>query len=284
MSGIFDFFRKKTTQLQKEKKTEKHEPQIELDEITEPSNTINFCEEDIKIPTKFNKQDLCSGHRQRLRNKILENNPEHLMDYELLEALLIYAIPRSDVKPIAKHLLNEYTSLKKIFLSPYEQYKKIPGIGSNTLCFFKIIHEIYSRFERENLEKSLPLNSPDKVAKYCQARMAYLNHEQFRVLFLNRKNHLIKDLVIQNGTIDKAAVFPRELITQALTLGSSGMILVHNHPSGDATPSQADIDLTMQIKKAASPMDIAVFDHIIIGKNEYYSIKNSRLSNFNKID
>lgn len=281
MSSIFDFFRPKNNDNHKknlDKNIIKESITLSFDEPKLETTNKNFFEEsDVKINKKFCDKKSFLGHRQRLKEKTLNNNIENLIDYELLELILTYSIPRVDVKPLAKYLLNEYQSLKNIFLTPYNDFKKIPGIGENTLCFFKIIHEIYCRFDKEEIEQQISLGSPEKVAIYCKSRMGHLKHEQFRVLFMNRKNKLIKDLAIQDGTVDRAAVFPRELILKALDLGASGLILVHNHPSGDPSPSRADIELTDQIKKAAHNMEISVFDHIIIGKNRYYSMKNDKI-------
>lgn len=234
---------------------------------------VSVTKKKLQIIKKDSDKKHYEGHRQRLKDKFLNNSIEQILDYEILEGLLMYSIPRNDVKPLAKDLLEHFKTLKNVCMAPTEQLSLISGIGANTLCFFKILSEIYCRFEKDNIIKEITLNSPDKVATYCQARMGFLKHEQFRVIFLNKKNILIKDLVLQNGTIDRAAIFPRELVLQALHLGAGGMILVHNHPSGDPTPSQADIDITNEIKSAANLMDILIYDHLIIAKNSFYSMK-----------
>lgn len=226
---------------------------------------------------KNNEKKHYEGHRQRLKDKLMNNEIEQIMDYEILEALLMYAIPRNDVKPLAKELMYKFKTLKNLVLAPLFQVNQVPGIGPNTSCLFKILNEIYCRFEREEIQEDISLNSPEKVAIYCQARMGHLKHEQFRVLFLNKKNKLIKDLIIQNGTIDKAAIFPRELILQALNIGAGALILAHNHPSGDPTPSQADIDITEDIKKAANLMNILLYDHLVIAKNAFFSMRAHKL-------
>lgn len=235
-------------------------------------NKLKSSKNDTKIDKKHHE-----GHRQRLKEKFMSHELEQIMDYELLEGLLMYAIPRNDVKPLAKSLLRKFNTLKNIFLAPNNQLRLVDGIGDSTLCFFKIINEIVCRFDRLEIMEDISLNSPIKVATYCQSRMGHLKHEQFRVLFLNKKNKLIKDLVLQNGTIDRAAIFPRELILQALQMGAGGLILVHNHPSGDPTPSKADIEITEEIKTAANYMSILLFDHLIIAKGSYYSMKAHRV-------
>lgn len=218
-----------------------------------------------------------AGHRGRVKQKILDQGPVNLKDYELLEALLTYSIPRSDTKPLAKRLLEHFNSLQNLFLADNTKLKQVKGIGDSTICFFSIIHEITCRMAREEIMNQVVLNTPDKVINYCRLRMSGLSYEQFYVLFLNRKNKLILDEVVQSGTIDKAAIFPRELVKRAIDLGAGAMILVHNHPSGDPTPSKADIESTINIQKAAKLMEIFLYDHIIIGKNKHYSMRSNKI-------
>lgn len=281
MNIFSSFFNKKKTIEELNEIKQKNEIKENI-EFNEP---IKKLELNTEKKYKIKKQDNLDenkkhyeGHRQRIKEKILNNHIESMQDYEILEALLMYSIPRNDVKPLAKELLNKYKTLKNIVMAPTDSFTNIKGIAKNTLCFFKIIHEVYCRFDKEEIDNQIPLNTPDKVALYCQSRMSHLNHEQFRVLFLNKKNQLIKDLIMQNGTIDKAAIFPREIIATALNLGAGGLILVHNHPSGDPTPSKADFDITEQIKKSANTMDMMVFDHIIVGKNKFYSMKTNKIT------
>lgn len=217
------------------------------------------------------------GHRSRLRNKVMQHGPSTLKDYELLELLLTYSIQRADVKPLAKNLLVHFKSLQTLFLADKAKQSKVKGIGESTLCFFSVIHEICCRMAREEIANEVLLNSPEKVINYCRLRMAGLSHEQFRVLFLNRKNKLILDETIQSGTIDKAAIFPRELVKRAIEIGAGAMILVHNHPSGDPTPSKADIESTINVQKAAELMEIFLYDHIIIGRNTHYSMRSNKI-------
>jgi len=217
------------------------------------------------------------GHRSRLRNKVMQHGPSMLKDYELLELLLTYSIQRSDVKPLAKNLLVHFKSLQTLFLADKAKQSKVKGIGESTLCFFSVIHEICCRMAREEIANEVLMNSPEKVINYCRLRMAGLSHEQFRVLFLNRKNKLILDETIQSGTIDKAAIFPRELVKRAIEIGAGAMILVHNHPSGDPTPSKADIESTINVQKAAGLMEIFLYDHIIIGRNTHYSMRSNKI-------
>lgn|GEM_PF-52909 len=217
------------------------------------------------------------GHRSRLRTQALKHGANTLKDYELLELLLTYSIPRMDTKPMAKKLLNQFGSLRKIMLSEVAKLARISGIGESTICFLHVVHELSCRMAMEEISDEVLLNSPDKVINYCKLRMAGLQYEQFRVLFLNRKNKLIFDEEIQSGTIDKAAVFPRELVRRAIEVGAGAIILVHNHPSGDPLPSKADIETTINIQKAANLMEIFLYDHIIIGKNQHYSMRSNNI-------
>ncbi len=245
----------------------------ENQEILSPKKTKeNTIEEKSK-----NEGEHYLGHRSRLRQKITEHGPTALKDYELLELLLTYSIPRADTKPLAKNLLEHFKTLQTMFLADRQKLSKVKGIGESTLCFFSVIHEICCRIAREEIANEVLLNSPEKVINYCRLRMAGLSYEQFRVLFLNRKNKLISDETLQSGTIDKAAIFPRELVKRAIEVGAGAIILVHNHPSGDPTPSKADIESTINVQKAANLMEIYLYDHIIIGRNTHYSMRSNKI-------
>lgn len=252
-----------------------HNLTIERDQNVEQSKG-NFIETTKAIKIEKPEKHY-EGHRERLRNKVIENGPTNLKDYELLELLLTYSIPRADVKPLAKTLLANFKSLQNLFLSDAQKKISIAGIGQSTICFLSVIHEICCRIAKEEIIDQVLLDTPEKVINYCRLRMSGLDYEQFKVLFLNRKNKLIIDETIQSGTIDKAAIFPRELIKRAIELAAGAIILVHNHPSGEPTPSEADIELTANIQKAASLMEILLYDHIIIGKNKHYSMRSNQL-------
>lgn len=217
------------------------------------------------------------GHRARLKEKFLSIDSAKFKDYELLEILLTFSIPRGDVKPIAKKLFENFRNFSNIFCSDLDSIKGIKGIGPSTAIFLKLIHEIGCRLAKEEISEDIKLNCPEKVLKYCKLRMSGLNYEQFRVIFLDRKNKLISDEVIQSGTIDKAVVFPREIVKRALEIGAGALILIHNHPSGDPTPSKADIDATINIQKASKTMEIFLYDHLIIGKNSHFSMRANQL-------
>jgi DNA repair protein RadC len=226
------------------------------------------------------KKDIIShnaGHRSRLKEKFLKNGSESFQNYELIELLLTYAIPRADVKPLAKDLLNHFKSIRSLFLAEPQSLKQIKGLGESTIILMRATYEICARISKETIANEVLLNTPEKVINYCKIRMSGLQYEQFRVIFLNRKSKLISDEVLQNGTIDKAVIFPRELVKRALEVGAGAMILIHNHPGGDPTPSKADIDSTINIQKAANLVDVFLYDHIIIGKNEHYSMRTNKI-------
>lgn len=214
------------------------------------------------------------GHRGRLKGKIMEADIEKMQNYELLEAMLTYAIPRSDVKPLAKKLLEEFKTFAGLMFASNARLMLINGVGEGSRCFFRIIAEICARMAKEEItNEEISLDNIEKVVSYCRLRMGHLDFEQFRILFLNRKNKLIADEIIQSGTIDKAAIFPRELVKKAIELGAGAMVLVHNHPSGDPTPSKADVEATANIQKAAGLMEVFLYDHIIIGRTSHYSMR-----------
>jgi DNA repair protein RadC len=217
------------------------------------------------------------GHRSRLRERVLKDS-EVLQDYELLEALLTFSIPRADVKPLAKELLDKFKTFSNVLGKSHSQIESVGGIGDATKYFFRVVNEACARMAREEINEDILLNNIEKVVCYCKLRMSHLEYEQFRVLFINRKNKLILDEVIQSGTIDKAAIFPRELVKRAIEVGAGAIILAHNHPSGDPTPSKADIETTLNIQKAASVMEIFLYDHVIIGRNGYYSMRANNFS------
>ena len=220
---------------------------------------------------------LDKGHRARLRARFLKADHEQFADYELLEMLLFASNPRGDVKPLAKNLLATFGNFARVLSAPSEQLIAVKGMGEAAIAHFKVAQESAARLVRAEILDTPLLNSGDKVKAYCHARMAYLDREQFRLLYLDRKNQLMLDEVQQQGTVDHIAVYPREVMRRALELGASALILVHNHPSGDPTPSTADIDLTNQIHEAAKSLSITLHDHLIIGKSGSYSFRERGL-------
>ncbi len=218
------------------------------------------------------------GHRDRLRERFLSAGPDALQDYELLELLLFQAIPRRDVKPLAKELLTAFGSLWAVTQASPEQLKARFGFSDGIIAALRVVGAIGLRMARQQVIGQPILSSWQKLLDYCAGAMAHEPVEQFRLLFLDRKNTLIADEVQQRGTVDHTPVYPREVVRRALELSASAVILVHNHPSGDPTPSRADIEMTKQIMAAATALGVVVHDHVIIGKGgRYVSFKSAGL-------
>ncbi len=213
------------------------------------------------------------GHRDRLRARFQEIGGDALPDYELLELLLFRSIPRRDVKPIAKALLRRFGSFAEVLAAPAARLMEVPGIGPSVAEDLKAVEAAARRFAKGEVTKRPVLSSWSSVIDYCRTAMAFSEKEQFRILFLDKRNALIADEVQQSGTVDHTPVYPREVVKRALELGATALILVHNHPSGDPTPSSADIAMTRQIVEAAEPLAIAVHDHIIVGRHGHASLK-----------
>jgi DNA repair protein RadC len=212
------------------------------------------------------------GHRERLRARFLAGGAEALPDYELME-LVLFAVPRCDVKPLAKALLAEFGNFADAIAAPPERLREIKGVGDAVIAQLKIVEAAALRLSRTRLLGRPALSSWSALLDYCAAAMARTALEEFRVLFLDRKNALIADEVLNRGTIDHAPVYPREIVKRALELSASALILVHNHPSGDPTPSRADIDMTREVAEAARALRISVHDHIVIGRGGTASFK-----------
>jgi DNA repair protein RadC len=217
------------------------------------------------------------GHRERLRERFHEAGAAALSDYELLELVLFRALPRRDVKPLAKDLIARFGSFAEVVNAPDALLAKVPGVGEATVIDIKLIAAAASRVARGAIKTRETLSSWSAVIAYCRTAMAFADKEQFRILFLDKRNQLIADEVQQTGTIDHTPVYPREVVKRALELSATAVILVHNHPSGDPTPSNADIQMTKQIAEIAGSLGIAVHDHIIVGKNGHASLKGLRL-------
>jgi len=215
-----------------------------------------------------------SGHRERLRARFLKGGPEAMPDYELLELALFAAIPRRDTKPLAKALLKRFGSFAEVIAAPRERLLEIEGVGESVASHLKIIEAAAQRLTKTKVMGRPALSSWAALLDYCTAVMARSEKEEFRVLFLDRKNHLIADEVQNRGTVDHTPVYPREIIKRALELGASSIILVHNHPSGDPTPSKADIAMTREIAGAAKALSITVHDHLVIGRGGHASFKS----------
>jgi DNA repair protein RadC len=217
------------------------------------------------------------GHRERLRARFLEAGANALSDYELLELLLFRVLPRRDTKPIAKTLIETFGSLAEVMAAPEARLKKINGFGDASISELRVIQAVASRMLRGAVKERPVLSSWSTVLDYCRSAQAFADREQFRVLFLDKRNRLIADEVQQTGTIDHTPVYPREVVKRGLELSATAIILVHNHPSGDPTPSRADIQMTQQIISVAQPLGISVHDHIIVGKEGHASLKGLKL-------
>jgi DNA repair protein RadC len=216
-------------------------------------------------------------HRERARERFREMGGENLRDYELLELILFQVVPRQDTKPLAKALLAKFGSFSEVLAAPESQLVEVPGIGDKVAHHLKVIKAAAQRFARDSVREQPLLDSWKALIDYCRAAMAYEPVEQFRILFLNKKNQLIADEVQQSGTVDHTPVYPREVVKRALELSATAVILVHNHPSGDPTPSGADIQMTRQVVDIAKPLGIVVHDHIIVGRNGHASFKGLKL-------
>ncbi|WP_137391406.1 RadC family protein [Rhodoligotrophos defluvii] len=213
------------------------------------------------------------GHRERLRERFRTRGPDSLADYELLELILFRSMPRRDTKPVAKALIDKFGTFAEVFSAKPERLMEVPGVGESVAFDIKVLQAAALRMSLGDARQRPVLSAWSAVINYCRAAMAFDDQEQFRILFLDKKNRLIADEVQQRGTVDHTPVYPREVIKRALQLGASGLILVHNHPSGDPTPSRADIDMTRFIVDAGAKLGLVVHDHIIVGRDGHASFR-----------
>ncbi len=213
------------------------------------------------------------GHRDRLRERFARAGVDALQDYELLELVLFRARARGDVKPLAKDLLKRFGGFAEVLAAPVARLVEVKGLGEATALELKIVHAAAVKLSQQRVLQRQVISSWNELLSYCRAAMADEKTELFRILFLDKKNILIADEVQQRGTVDHTPVYPREVVKRALELSASAIILVHNHPSGDPTPSRADIDMTNQIVKAAQALNIRVHDHLIVGARSEASFK-----------
>ena len=229
-------------------------------------------------PSGFSEAPHYHGHRERLRDRFRDAGPDALSDYELLEMVLFRALPRRDVKPLAKSLITKFGSFAEVVHAPELRLREVSGLGDSAVTEIKLIAATASRVAKGQINtQRTVLSSWSSVIEYCRAAMAFADKEQFRILFLDKRNQLIADELQQVGTIDHTPVYPREVVKRALELSATAIILVHNHPSGDPTPSTADVQMTKSIVAIAGPLGISVHDHIIVGKNGHASLKGLRL-------
>ncbi len=218
-----------------------------------------------------------SGHRQRLKQRFMENGKAALADYELLEMLLFYSHAQRDTKPIAKELIKEFGNLSGVFGATPEKLKTVDGVGERTIQLLKLVEALAQHVGQSKIMNRDIFSSWEDLKNYCRSTMAERDIEEFRVIFLNRKNAIIADEKLSEGTIDHTPVYPREILRKAIMHNASGIVIAHNHPSGDPKPSQADIDMTNQIKKICGGLGIVLHDHLVIGRGEVVSFKSLNL-------
>lgn len=218
-----------------------------------------------------------AGHRGRLRERFLKAGAEALPDYELLELLLFLGQTRADMKPVAKRLLKRFGSFGAVISAEPKLLKEVDGVGDAAIGALKLAQAAGLRLLRDQVMGRNVIASWQALLDYCQARLGFEKTEQFRILFLDRKNGLIADELQQKGTVDHTPLYPREVVKRALDLGASAIIMIHNHPSGDPTPSKVDIDMTKEIVEAGGRLGIAVHDHIVIGRGRHVSFKSMGL-------
>lgn len=217
------------------------------------------------------------GHRERLRERLLNQGGDGLLDHELLEYLLMLAIPRIDTKPIAKQLIAHYGNLSSVFTADAYSLQNQKGIGEKAAAAVKLVQALMLRMASEPVREQPVLSSWQALLDYLRLDMAHLTIERVRVLYLNTKNMLIRDEVAGEGSIDQAPIYTREIIRRSIDLGAAAIILVHNHPSGDSSPSRQDITMTREIIEAGKRLGIAVHDHIIVGKDGFTSLRSAGL-------
>lgn len=217
------------------------------------------------------------GHRERLREKLLVRGENSLADYELLELILMMALPRIDVKPLAKTLLTRFKNFAGVLNASPEELMTVKGIKESTAATIKVIPAACTRLTKVEILDTPVFNSWSKIQDYCFLKLAHKKNERFHILFLNIKLHLIADEEHQHGTVNHTPVYPREILSRALALNASSLILVHNHPSGDSKPSEGDIKITDELRKILKMSDISIYDHLIIGRQGIYSFRRHGL-------
>ena len=225
-------------------------------------------------PPSTNEKPHYLGHRRRLRERLAKGGADALPDYELLELLLFLALPRGDVKPLAKRLMERFKSLAATLAAEPQELAEVEGVGEATIHALKLVQAAGIRLGREEVMARPVIGNWRQLLAYCRAAMAHSKVEQFRLLFLDRKNALIADEVQQRGTVDHTPVYPPEVVKRALELNASALIMVHNHPSGDPTPSKADIEMTREVREAAERLGITLHDHVIISTSGHNSFKS----------
>lgn len=242
-----------------------------------------FAEDEVRNVTPLNTAksarlpSYIADHRARLRERFLNGGAAAMPDYELLELALFRSIPRRDVKPLARALIDVFGDVNGVLSAPIKRLESVSGIGPAAATEIKIMEALAHRMARARVMQRHVISSWDAVLDYCHTVMAHRDTEQFRVLYLDRKNILIADEAQGEGTVDHVPVYPREVVKRALELNASALILVHNHPSGDPTPSEADIEMTTQIQQAAHALGIDLHDHLVIGRSRELSFRSEGL-------
>ncbi len=217
------------------------------------------------------------NHRKRLRERFQKTGADGMHDYELLELLLTFSIPRRDVKPVAKMLISRFGGLSGVLDADQKKLEELTGVGAMSATLIRLVKELYNTYLAENMKKGDALSSPDAVLKFVRVRLSGMSNEAFMVIFMNVKNEVIDYTILHEGTVDNVAVYPRRIVESALSRHAAGIILVHNHPSGNPAPSREDKALTKDIADAATTLDIRVLDHIIVGKDGYFSFMENNL-------
>jgi DNA repair protein RadC len=212
------------------------------------------------------------GHRQRLRSRFLKGGAAGLQDYELLELLLTFAIPITDVKPLAKNLIQHFGSFTQVLDAAPQDLMEVTGLKEYSATLINLVKACAEYYLKEEALKRKPIHSLDALVAYCRTAMGGLKDEQFRVLFLNSQNEIIAEEIVQEGTVDQTVVYPRKVLELALKHKATALILVHNHPSGSLKPSAADRELTRSLVKAAKTIHITVHDHLIVSRQGYFSL------------
>jgi len=229
------------------------------------------------VQTPAKTPSYLADHRKRLRGRFMQGGPDAMPDYELLELLLFGAVQRRDVKPLANRLMDRFSDIAAVISASPAELMRIDGVGEGVVCALKLAGAVAGRMARAKVMNRPVISSWSAMLDYCHTVMAHREIEHFRVLFLDRKNCLIEDAELGRGTVDHVPVYPREILRRALEVGASAVILVHNHPSGDPTPSDADIAMTERIRHGAEALSLVLHDHLIIGKSREFSFKSEGL-------
>ena len=228
---------------------------------------------------QINKNNLNAGHRQRCREKFVSCR-DSMKDYELVEMILFFAFPRRDTKKIAKILMDKFKNITNLINADVEQLKSLDGIGDSVICVLKLFQEVHLRMLKENIEEDdIKLNSIANVVKYCKSKIGHLVHEEVLILFIDNSGNLVYEDVISSGSVNEVIVYKNLIITKATQNGACGIIMVHNHPSGNSKPSQADIELTAEMHKLLKQVKMDLVDHIIVSRNDIYSFVERGMMN-----